>query len=178
VVILNIAERNLSQLDSELHKLELSVGSSPLEKRVVCCVGKEFCKYGLVDTKGKWREIVENIRLDLPFDEDIKIHISGCPHGCAEHLVADIGLQGCLCKLNGKDVEAFDIKVGGGLGKEAMFARSIESKVPIDITKMKIEKLLNTYIQNRADGENFKDFCARHTQQQLAEFVKVDRVPR
>jgi len=173
IVILNVLKENLSKLDDGIDKLGLSKKPSPVERGLVCCIGEEFCKYGLVGTKRWGSDIVKTLgqNLILENSENIGIHVTGCPHGCAGNLIADIGLEGCLCKVDGEDAEAFNIRLGGRLGKGAMFGRMIERRVPINVAKIKIERLLGIYSKNRDKGESFKDFCARHTEQELAKYM-------
>ena len=173
IVILNVLKENLSKLDDGIDKLGLSKKPSPVERGLVCCIGEEFCKYGLVGTKRWGSDIVKTLgqNLILENSENIGLHVTGCPHGCAGNLIADIGLEGCLCKVDGEDAEAFNIRLGGRLGKGAMFGRMIERRVPINVAKIKIERLLGIYSKNRDKGESFKDFCARHTEQELAEYM-------
>ena len=55
---------------------------------------------------------METRRLD-PRYADFRIHVSGCPHSCAKHQVADIGLAGAQTDVGGTKVEAFVLYLGG-----------------------------------------------------------------
>ena len=49
----------------------------------------------------------------------LKLNLDGCPHACAQHW-NDIGLQGTTSRRGaGEPLEAFDIILRGGLGKDA-----------------------------------------------------------
>ena len=56
---------------------------------------------------------------------------SGCPAGCGNHLVADIGLLGKRVKVNGEVVDAVDIFVGGRSGPDAKLAVKVMEDVPV-----------------------------------------------
>lgn len=47
------------------------------------------------------------------------MHWSGCPNSCGKHRIADIGLQGCRLKVDGKAVPGVRLFVGGRLGRDA-----------------------------------------------------------
>lgn len=62
----------------------------------------------------------------------ITMHWSGCPGGCGNHLVADIGLLGKKTKINGQVVEAVDIHIGGRSGPDPKPALKLLEDVPCD----------------------------------------------
>jgi ferredoxin-nitrite reductase len=70
------------------------------------------------------------------------MHWSGCPAGCGNHLVADIGLLGKKAKVDGKVVDAVDIYVGGRSGPDPKLAVKIMEDVPCDRLPMVLEGLV------------------------------------
>jgi sulfite reductase beta subunit-like hemoprotein len=36
------------------------------------------------------------------FDQQIKLHVTGCTNSCGQHWIADVGLEGKKIKQNGK----------------------------------------------------------------------------
>ena len=60
------------------------------------------------------------------------MHWSGCPAGCGNHLVADVGFLGKKIKVGGEIVEAVDVFVGGRAGPDARLATRILEDVPCD----------------------------------------------
>ena len=65
---------------------------SPFRKGMMACTGIEFCKLAIGETKGRARWLAEELDARLPgFDEEIRIHVNGCPNSCARFQVADIG---------------------------------------------------------------------------------------
>ena len=81
----------------------------------MACTGIEFCKLAIGETKGR-RAGSEELDRRLPgFDEEVRVHVNGCPNSCARFQVADIGLMSALAKRpDGTKSEAFLVHLGGG----------------------------------------------------------------
>ena len=63
----------------------------------MACTGIEFCKLAIGETKGRAMWLTDELAARLPgFDEEIRIHVNGCPNSCARFQVADIGLMSAL----------------------------------------------------------------------------------
>ncbi len=145
---------------------------SEFHKGAVSCTGNEFCNLAITETKARLRDIVAYLESEMLWDEPIRIHLNGCPNSCGQHHIGDIGLQGCLARLNtGEQVEAYDVCLGGRLGADAKFVRSISRKVPADKVKYALENVLQAYRLHRTEGETFGKFVDRHTNDALAEFL-------
>ena len=86
---------------------------------IVACPGKTWCRRGLTDTR-RLAERLAREWADLP--PGLTVAISGCPNGCAHSAVADIGLVGRIVTHEGAKREAFDLRVGGGMGRNDRLA--------------------------------------------------------
>jgi len=53
--------------------------------------------------------------------------VSGCPNGCAQSAVADIGLIGRIKTIDGQQTECFDLLLGGGRGQTDKLAQKTET---------------------------------------------------
>ena len=63
------------------------------------------------------------------FDEDMRIHVNGCPNSCARFQVADIGLMSApQPRPDGTKSDAFLVHLGGGLGEVGAFGRKVEGR--------------------------------------------------
>ena len=91
----------------------------------MACTGIEFCKLAFTETKGRAYLAHRGARARLPgFDEDIRIHVNGCPNSCARFQVADIGLMAALQpRPDGTRSDAFLVHLGGAMGEGAAFGR-------------------------------------------------------
>ncbi len=147
---------------------------SPFRKAGIACTGTEFCNLAITETKLRLKEIVAHLEEKLLWDEPLQINVNGCPNSCGQHHVGDIGLQGCLARVNGVQTEAYDICLGGRLGAHAQFTRPISRKVPADKVKLALENLLRAYQADRTDDELFTLFVDRHTDDELGSMLGLD----
>jgi len=100
-----------------------------------------------------------------------RIHISGCPNNCCASLMAEIGLEGRLVRENDEMKQRYDILLGGGFGEKPCLGRLIEGRVPADEVKSKIEALLTNYWRKRKPSEDLREFCNRHTIEELISYL-------
>lgn len=69
---------------------------------VVSCPGTDSCKLGITSSMGLNQAVQERVQsMDItdPLTREIHIKMSGCPNGCAQHHVADIGFYGASIKV-------------------------------------------------------------------------------
>jgi sulfite reductase (ferredoxin) len=101
----------------------------------------------------------------------VRIHVTGCPNSCGQHWIADIGLEGKKVKVDGALVDAYYFCVGGAVGRHQAVARPVGYRVPASEAPASIERLLRTYLDERRPGESFREFAARHTDDDLRAFL-------
>jgi sulfite reductase (ferredoxin) len=168
LLIPNIRRERTAALTREIEAAGLRIEASPFRRGTIACTGSEFCKLALTETKSFARWLVEALEARLPgFDQHVKIHITGCPNSCGQHWIADIGIEGKKAKVDGRQVDAYYFCVGGALGKHQAKARPIGYRIAATEVPDAIERLLRTYLAERTDGENFRQFCTRHTDAEL-----------
>ncbi len=166
----NIAQDDLDAARTAIRAAGFEWNVTQFHQGAVSCTGNEFCNLAITETKARLREIIAHLEDKLVWQEPIRIHLNGCPNGCGQHHIGDIGLQGCLARLNdGSQVEAYDVCLGGRLGENAKFVRAISRKVPADKVKFAIENLLTRFQANRADGETFGSWVDRNSDAELGE---------
>ena len=106
---------------------------------VVACPGKRFCPMAAVNTN----EMADAIRSE--FGDKLRpsttVCISGCPNGCAQTAVADIGLSGRVATVDGEKVDAFNLLAGGGMGRDDRLAELVAEKLLPDQVLDEIRKL-------------------------------------
>ncbi len=177
LVILNVRQERAAALARAIEAVGLRLDASPFWRGTIACTGSEFCKLALTETKGFARWLVEELEARLPgFDQHVKLHITGCPNSCGQHWIADIGIEGKKVKVEGRLVDAYYFCVGGAVGKYQATARPIGYRVAATEVPAALERLLRAYLETRRDGENFRQFCGRHTDEELREFVAGDTV--
>jgi ferredoxin-nitrite reductase len=61
-------------------------------------------------------------------------------------------------RKDGEPVEALDIGVGGGLGKDPSFATWIRERIAADEVPGAIRNLIDGFAEERNEGETFREF--------------------
>ncbi len=128
------------------------------------CTGKEFCSLAKVYTKSRAEEIARFLDTHVKpngHGEDFRLHFAGCSSSCAQHQIADVGIEGVLKKVDGEFVEAMDIRIGGRLGPEPRFGDVVVRKVPHWDLNETLLRILSLYETNHGEGETFRAFAAR-----------------
>lgn len=167
-VIVNVPNARTSELVRELNQVGLRVEASNFFRGSVACTGTEFCKLAITETKGFSRWLVEELEERLPgFDQQLKLHVTGCPNSCGQHWIADIGLEGKKIKHEGKLTDAYYFCVGGAVGEHAGIARPLGFRCPAVLVPEAIERLLRGYLRERRPEENLRGYFARYSDEDL-----------
>jgi sulfite reductase (ferredoxin) len=182
LIFINVPTENAGALAHEVGKIGLRVEGSMFWRGAIACTGTEFCKLAITETKGFARWLVDELEERVPqFNEQLKLHVTGCPNSCGQHWIADIGLEGKKIKHDGKMVDAYYFCVGGAVGKHAAVARPVGYRVPATEVPAALERLLRTYLAERETYDNLRTYFGRHTEEELrnrlsGEYVEaVDR---
>ncbi len=168
LLIVNVPNEHASRVAGELTAAGLPVRASAFARGTVACTGSEFCKLALTETKGFARWLTEELDQRLPgFQEQLKLHITGCPNSCGQHWIADIGIEGKKLKVDGRMVDAYYFCVGGSVGEFASIARPVGYRCAASEVPDAIERLLREFNERRDPGENLRRFFARHSNEQI-----------
>lgn len=116
---------------------------------LVSCTGIEYCNLALIETKQRALELAQALVGRLQGVDIGTIHWSGCPAGCGNHAVADIGLLGKKVRIDDKTVDAVDIFVGGASGPEASRGITLMEDVPCDQLPEVVEVLIRRRVPDQ-----------------------------
>jgi len=175
LVVPNVPVRRAEALARGLTAAGLAVDGSPFHRGVIACTGSEFCKLALTETKGFSRWLADQLDERLPgFDQQVKIHVAGCPNSCGQHWVADIGLDGKKAKVDGRQVDAYYFSLGGSVGLHQALARRTGYRCPAVEVPDAIARLLESYHLRRNPGENLRAFFGRHDEESLKAMLAGD----
>lgn len=162
LLIANIPQEKTEQALRDLETIGLRIEGSPFWRGAVSCTGTEFCKLAITETKGFTRWLVDELENRLPqFDQELKLHVTGCPNSCGQHWIADIGIEGKKIKHEGNLVDAYYFCVGGALGHYAGTARPVGYRCPATEVPDAIERLLRNYLHTRTPGEDLRHYFSR-----------------
>ena len=168
LLIVNVPNERTARVAAELSASGLPVQASAFARGTVACTGSEFCKLALTETKGFARWLTEELDERLPgFQEQIKLHVTGCPNSCGQHWIADIGLEGKKIKSDGRMVDAYYFCVGGSVGQFASIARPVGYRCAASEVPDAIERILREFNEQRRDRENLRQFFARHSNEEI-----------
>ncbi|MFI2646327.1 nitrite/sulfite reductase [Micromonospora fulviviridis] len=174
LLVLDVAPERTDPLVAELRGIGLEARPSAWRRGTMACTGIEFCKLAIVETKRRGEELVARLEERLrDFDADISIHLNGCPNACARTQVADIGLKGQLVVgPDGRQVEGFQVHLGGGLGmaagQTAGFGRKLRGlKTTAEELPEYVERLARRYLAGRTEGESFANWVIRVDEEEL-----------
>jgi sulfite reductase (ferredoxin) len=168
LLLVNIPESRVTSVVQELAANGLPVETNAFVRGTVACTGSEFCKLALTETKSYARWLTEQLEERFPgYQEDIKLHITGCPNSCGQHWIADIGIEGKKIKQDGQMVDAYYFCVGGSVGQFASIARPVGYRCAAGEVPDAITRLLAHFHAHRHHHEPLQKFLARHSTEQL-----------
>jgi sulfite reductase beta subunit-like hemoprotein len=148
---------------------------------VVSCPGTDSCKLGIASSMGLNRAVKE--RIDSMAIEDeltkrIHIKMSGCPNGCSQHHIANIGFYGASLKVGDRQLPAYIPHIGGKYeGGEVIFGTRLKSRLPAKRVPEAVERWITLYESDRAEGEEFNDFAERAGAESFEAVVKDLTMP-
>ncbi len=168
LLFVNVPRDGVDPLVRALDAAELRVEASPFWRGAISCTGTEFCKLAITETKTFTRWLVDELEERVPgFDEQLKLHVTGCPNACGQHWIADIGLEGKRIKHDGELVDAYYFCVGGAVGEFQRLARPIGYRCIAQEVPAAIERLLAAYVAGRNEQESLRAYFARFSDEEL-----------
>ncbi len=172
LIFVDVPYKKTAELALELGKIGLHVDGSAFWRGAIACTGTEFCKLAITETKAFTRWIVAEMEERLPqFDQELRLHVTGCPNSCGQHWIADIGMEGKKIKYEGKLTDAYYFCLGGAVGEHAGIARPVGFRCPAPLVPDAIERLLRQYVGDRRGAENLRAWFARHTNDELRAYL-------
>ncbi len=178
LLISDVPEARIEAVKEDLHALGLGWSASGVRGGLVACTGNTGCRYSATDTKGHALKIAEELEARVPLDRPINVHFTGCPHSCAQHAIADIGLLGTKVEVGDEMVEGYHVFVGGSYGAESNLGSALGRELCRDVTFDRLadvlERSLRGYLERReGPSETFRVFVERHSIDDLREVFGV-----
>jgi sulfite reductase (ferredoxin) len=173
-VIPNVPKVHLDAVLHHLSQLGFTVEATNFWRGAVACTGTEFCKLAITETKGFARWLVQEMEGRLPgFDQQLSIHVTGCPNNCGQASIADIGLEGKKIKHEGKLADAWQFALGGALGQHRAFARTINYRALSEEVPNALERLFRNYLQSREGEQNLRSWFHAKTNDELKQILET-----
>jgi ferredoxin-nitrite reductase len=169
LLIPNVRSERVAGAIERLRAAGLDCTAGTVLRGTVACTGNRGCRYAATDTKAHAVEIANRLDARFPIDQPVNLHVTGCPHSCAQHYIGDIGLLGT--KVSG--AEGYQVVIGGGADQDQGLARELISAVEYSELFPLLERLFETYMERRRPQETFLQFSRRHSIDELQSFLAL-----
>jgi sulfite reductase beta subunit-like hemoprotein len=148
---------------------------------VISCPGTDSCKLGITSSMGLNRAVqerIEQMQIDDPLTRRVHIKMSGCPNGCSQHHIANIGFYGASIKVGDKTIPAYIAHLGGNYeGGEVLYGHRLKARIPAKRVPDAVERWLRFYEEKRNDDEPFNDFVERTGTDEFEALVSDLKMP-
>ncbi len=159
VVLADVRQDQLHQLWQETRPMGFATANLNTLTDVICCPGGDYCALA----NAKSIPVAESIQrrfdnLDFLYDlGNIDLNISGCMNACGHHHVGHIGVLG----VDKKGEEYYQISLGGASQHDAAIGKILGPSFARDDMPDVIEKIIDVYVSNRTEEEEFLDTYRR-----------------
>lgn len=132
---------------------------------VVSCPGTDSCKLGITSSMGlnaAVRERIASMDISDPLTRKLHIKMSGCPNGCSQHHIANIGFYGASIKAGEHTIPAYVAHIAGNYdGGEIIYGQRLKVRLAAKRVPEAVERWIRLYERDRSDGEEFNAFAGR-----------------
>ncbi len=132
---------------------------------VVSCPGTDSCKLGITSSMGlnaAVEERLEQMQISDELSRQIHVKMSGCPNGCGQHHIANIGFYGASMKVGERQIPAYIAHLGGNYeGGNVAFGTRLKARLPAKRVPDAVERWVRFYESERSAGESFNQFVER-----------------
>ncbi len=148
---------------------------------VVSCPGTDSCKLGITSSMGlnaAVKERIDGMGIEDPLTKRIHVKMSGCPNGCSQHHIANIGFYGASIRVGDKTIPASIPHIGGTYeGGTVGYGARLKARIPSKRVPEAVERWIRFYESDRTDGEEFNAFAERVGTAAFEERVKDLTLP-
>ncbi len=166
----------LPDLYDGLVELSLADPGAETGEDTTTCPGADTCRLGIASAKGLGRVLSDALAGLLSEHRDLarslRIKISGCPNGCAQHSIADIGFQAAALNQEGRTVPAYLVSVGGSANLGHVGFGRIIGRIPAKNGVPALQTLLELFRGERLPAETFGAFVNRVGEATLKEALE------
>ena len=161
-----VRTESIFDIYNALGAIGFSVAGRETIRDVVTCPGTDSCKLGITSSMGLNKALGETLDgmgdLD-PLVEKMHIKASGCPNSCGQHHIASIGFHGAVMKGPGGQVPAYELFLGGRSTEAGgtKVGDRVKARIPAKLAPQALKTVLDTYISERNEGEEFSAFIER-----------------
>jgi ferredoxin-nitrite reductase len=169
LLIPNIPSERIDEALAAIRAADLDCMAGTVMRGTVACTGNRGCRYSATDTKSHAVELANRLDTHIKIEQPVNLHVTGCPHSCAQHYIGDIGLLGT--KIGGE--EGYQVVIGGGCDQDKGLARELIPAISFRELPPVMERLFSAYTERRHGDESFLEFSRRHSIEELKSFCEV-----
>jgi sulfite reductase (NADPH) hemoprotein beta-component len=159
LVLPHVRQVDLFALWQALAAAGLGTANAGLITDIIACPGLDYCALATARSIPIAQALSQ--RFAAPERQrdigPLAIKISGCINACGHHHVGHIGILG----LEKRGEESYQITLGGDAGNDSAIGEILGPGLPAAAVPDAIERLVETYRQNRTDRETFVDTVRR-----------------
>jgi sulfite reductase beta subunit-like hemoprotein len=159
-----VRDESTYEVWTKLRELGLADAGAGEVTDVVSCPGTDSCKLGITSSMGLNQAISERLAAIEVEDEAtkrVRIKMSGCPNGCGQHHIGNIGFYGASIKVGERTIPAYIPHLGGNGSGDTRYGERLKVRLPAKRVPDAIERWLRLYESKRTNGEAFNDFVDR-----------------
>jgi sulfite reductase beta subunit-like hemoprotein len=160
-----VRDESVYEVWQRLVALDLGAPGADEIDDVVSCPGTDSCKLGITSSMGlnlAIRERLAEMRVTDPLARRIHIKMSGCPNGCSQHHIANIGFYGASIKVGEHTIPAYVAHIAGNYeGGEVVYGTRLKVRLAAKRVPDAVERWVRMYEAERGEDEGFNAFAAR-----------------
>jgi len=168
IVLPHVELDRLPELYDKLAAAGLASPNVGLLSDIICCPGLDYCALANARSIPIATQLTERYTQERQEEiGDLQIKISGCINACGHHHVGHIGILG----VDRKGEEHYQIQIGGSASENASLGKILGRGFSADQVVDVVDKIIDTYLELREEGEEFIDTYARLGQDPFKERV-------
>lgn len=180
-VLSGVPAERVEEVIAAVAKIGFPIDVNRIRGLGIGCTGQPLCNFAVASTKTRLDEVITHLETTFGKDvEDLRVQVDGCPHACAQHWIADIGLQGTTPRERGpqgEKLEAYEVYLRGGVGKDPQIGKAVIRRVPAAKVTTYVERLVRKYLEDRNPGERFNEYTRRIDDETLIAVASAGELP-
>ncbi|MGZ8900551.1 MAG: NADPH-dependent assimilatory sulfite reductase hemoprotein subunit [Limisphaerales bacterium] len=159
LLLVNVPDADKDRINKILaeHAVPVEEQGSPVRLASMACPALPTCGLALAESERVMPSVIS--RFEKLFEEvgianeEIVIRMTGCPNGCARPYMAEIGFVG-------RAPNKYQLYLGGNVSSTRL-TKLYKENVKGEEFEAVLKPILTRYLQERARGERFGDWCDR-----------------
>ena len=157
LVLPHVRKAALYDLWMRLGAADLATPNIGLATDIISCPGLDYCSLATARSIPVAQALAQHLAQREAAIGPLQIKISGCINACGHHHVGHIGILG----LEKNGAESYQITVGGSDSARAALGGIVGRAVAAHEVTATVDRLIDTYLRLRRDGEQFPDTYRR-----------------